>query len=67
MLLSDLVKNTSTDLKQVSVTIQTTLAELKKLQDNQEASVRSVKISYDEQLQKIQETRQKNTCSLRHA
>ncbi|XP_052248814.1 uncharacterized protein LOC127856561 isoform X1 [Dreissena polymorpha] len=59
ILLSDLVQNTSTDLKQVSVTIQTSLAELKKLQDNQEASIQSVQISYDEQLQKIQETRQK--------
>ncbi|XP_052258438.1 uncharacterized protein LOC127863115 isoform X2 [Dreissena polymorpha] len=59
MLLSDLVENTSTDLKQISVTIQTTLAEMKKLQDNQEASIQSVQSSYDEQLHKIQETRQK--------
>ncbi|KAH3702504.1 hypothetical protein DPMN_077527 [Dreissena polymorpha] len=64
MLLSDLVKNTSTDLKQVSVTIQTTLAELKKLQDNQEASIQSVQSSYDEQLHKIQETRQKILAAL---
>ncbi|XP_052255544.1 uncharacterized protein LOC127861182 [Dreissena polymorpha] len=64
MLLSDLVKNTSTDLKQVSVTIQTTLAELKKLQDNQEASIQSVQSSYDEQLRKIQETRQKILAAL---
>ncbi|KAH3733840.1 hypothetical protein DPMN_040277 [Dreissena polymorpha] len=64
MLLSDLVKNTCTDLKQVSVTIQTTLAELKKLQDKQEASIRSVQISYDEQLHKIQETRQKILAAL---
>ncbi|KAH3816367.1 hypothetical protein DPMN_117883 [Dreissena polymorpha] len=64
MLLSDLVKNTSTDLKQVSVTIQTTLAELKKLQDNQEASIKSVQSSYDEQLHKIQESRQKILAAL---
>ncbi|KAH3836043.1 hypothetical protein DPMN_109412 [Dreissena polymorpha] len=64
MLLSDLVKNTSTDLKQVSVTIQTTLAELKKLQDNQEASIQSVQSSNDEQLHKIQETRQKILAAL---
>ncbi|KAH3804918.1 uncharacterized protein LOC127835147 [Dreissena polymorpha] len=64
MLLSDLVKNTSTDLKQVSVTIQTTLAKLKKLQDNQEASIHSVQSSYDEQLHKIQETRQKILAAL---
>ncbi|KAH3738371.1 hypothetical protein DPMN_045005 [Dreissena polymorpha] len=59
MILSDLVKHTSTDLKKVSATIQTTLAELKKLQDNQEASVRSVQSSFDEQLKEIQETRKK--------
>ncbi|XP_052237683.1 uncharacterized protein LOC127848996 [Dreissena polymorpha] len=64
VLLSDLVKNTSTDLKQVSITIQTTLAELKKLQESQEAAMKSVQISYDEQLQKIQETRRKILAAL---
>ncbi|KAH3701939.1 hypothetical protein DPMN_076937 [Dreissena polymorpha] len=64
MLLSDLVKSTSTDLNKVSVTIQTTLAKLKKLQDNQEASIISVQSSYDEQLHKIQETRQKIIAAL---
>ncbi|XP_052235743.1 uncharacterized protein LOC127847704 [Dreissena polymorpha] len=64
VLLSDLVKNTSTDLKKVSSTIQTTLAELKKLQDSQEAAMKSMQISYDEQLQKIQETRQKILSAL---
>ncbi|KAH3702470.1 uncharacterized protein LOC127861184 [Dreissena polymorpha] len=64
MLLTDLVKNTSTDLKQVLVTIQTTVAELKKLQDNQEASIQSVQSSYDEQLHKIQVTRQKLLAAL---
>ncbi|XP_052255547.1 uncharacterized protein LOC127861185 isoform X1 [Dreissena polymorpha] len=64
MLLTDLVKNTSTDLKQVLVTIQTTLAELRKLQDNQEASIQSVQSTYDEQLHKIQETRQKILAAL---
>ncbi|KAH3796475.1 uncharacterized protein LOC127836932 [Dreissena polymorpha] len=64
MLLTDMVKNTSTDLKQVLVTIQTTLAELRKLQDNQEASIQSVQSSYDEQLHKIQETRQKILAAL---
>ncbi|KAH3750422.1 protein PML-like isoform X2 [Dreissena polymorpha] len=64
MLLSDLVKNTSTDLKQVSVTIQTTLAKLKKLQGNQEVNIHSVQSSYDEQLQKIQETRREINAAL---
>ncbi|KAH3739321.1 hypothetical protein DPMN_045971 [Dreissena polymorpha] len=64
MLLSDLVKNTSTDLKKVSVTIQTTLVELKKLQDNPEVSIQYVQISYDEQLHKIQETRENILAAL---
>ncbi|XP_052225322.1 uncharacterized protein LOC127840902 [Dreissena polymorpha] len=68
MLLSDLVKNTSTDLKQVSVTIQTTLAQLKelqdKLQDSQEANFRSLQSSFDEQLHKIQETREQIIAAL---
>ncbi|KAH3768989.1 uncharacterized protein LOC127846517 [Dreissena polymorpha] len=64
MLLSALLKNTSIDLKQVSVTIQTTLAKLKELQDNQEASIRSVQSSYDEQLHKIQETRKNIIAAL---
>ncbi|KAH3701950.1 uncharacterized protein LOC127861057 [Dreissena polymorpha] len=64
MLLSDLVKITSTDLNQVSVTIQTTLAELKKIQNIQEANIQSVRISYYEQLHKIQETRHKILAAL---
>ncbi|KAH3852943.1 hypothetical protein DPMN_095464 [Dreissena polymorpha] len=64
MLLSDLVKITSTDLNKVLVTIQTSLAELKKLQDNQKANIQSVQISYDEQLHKIQETRKKILAAL---
>ncbi|KAH3704214.1 hypothetical protein DPMN_079270 [Dreissena polymorpha] len=64
ILLSDLVKNTSTDLKQVSVTIQTTLAKLKGLQENQEDSIQYLLSSYDEQLQKIQENRKKIIAAL---
>ncbi|KAH3696640.1 hypothetical protein DPMN_084116 [Dreissena polymorpha] len=57
-LISDYVKNNSTDLQQMSVKIQTILEEIKKLQDN-EASIRSVHSSYDAQLNKIQATRRK--------
>ncbi|KAH3818755.1 uncharacterized protein LOC127830993 [Dreissena polymorpha] len=64
LLLSDMVKKTSTDLKQQSVTIETTLAELKNIQDNQEASIQSVQSSYDEQLHKIQETRREINAAL---
>ena len=56
MLISDKVINQSTDLQKLSVSIQTILGALKKLQDNQEASIRSVQSSYDEQLQTINET-----------
>ncbi|KAH3703844.1 hypothetical protein DPMN_078891 [Dreissena polymorpha] len=59
MFLSELVKITSTDLKQLLVTMKTTLAELKELQDNQEAGIRRVQISFDEQLHTIQVTREK--------
>ncbi|KAH3703847.1 hypothetical protein DPMN_078894 [Dreissena polymorpha] len=54
MLLSDLVKNTSTDVQQVSVTFQATLAELKELQDNKEAIIQSLQCSFNEQIHKIQ-------------
>ncbi|XP_052253209.1 uncharacterized protein LOC127859742 [Dreissena polymorpha] len=64
ILLSDLVKNTPTDLKQVSVTIQTTLAQLKELQENQEDSIQSLLSSYFEQLHKIQEYRKKIIADL---
>ncbi|XP_052252983.1 uncharacterized protein LOC127859520 [Dreissena polymorpha] len=64
ILLSDLVKSTPTDLKQVSVTIQTTLAKLKELQENQEDSIQSLLSSYDEQLHKIQENRKKIIAAL---
>ncbi|XP_052253210.1 E3 ubiquitin-protein ligase TRIM33-like [Dreissena polymorpha] len=64
ILLSDLVKNTRTDLKQVSVTIQTTLAKLKELQENQEDSIQTLLSSYDEQLHKIQENRKKIIAAL---
>ena len=37
---------------------------MKKLQDNQEACIQSVQSSYDEQLQKIQETRRKINATL---
>ncbi|KAH3708314.1 E3 ubiquitin-protein ligase TRIM33-like [Dreissena polymorpha] len=58
-LLSDKVKGQSTDLQKLSVSIQTILKEMKKLQENQEASIQQVQISYDEQLHTILETRQK--------
>ncbi|KAH3704174.1 hypothetical protein DPMN_079230 [Dreissena polymorpha] len=64
ILLSDLVKNTPTDLKQVSVTIQTTLAQLKELQENQEDSIQSLLSSYFEQLHKIQKYRKKIIADL---
>ncbi|KAH3824551.1 hypothetical protein DPMN_126388 [Dreissena polymorpha] len=64
MLLSDFGNNTSTDLKHVSDTIQTTLAELKELQNNLEASIQGVQSSFDEQLHKIQETREKVIAAL---
>ncbi|KAH3704140.1 hypothetical protein DPMN_079195 [Dreissena polymorpha] len=64
MLLSELVKTTPTDLKQVSVTIQTTLAKLKDLQENQEDSLQSLLSSYDEQLHKIQENCKKLIADL---
>ncbi|KAH3749470.1 hypothetical protein DPMN_183968 [Dreissena polymorpha] len=57
-LISD-VKGQSTDLQHLSVSIQTILKEMQKLQDNQEASIQSVQSSYDEQLRRIQETRGK--------
>ncbi|XP_052236642.1 uncharacterized protein LOC127848303 [Dreissena polymorpha] len=57
VLISELVKKNSTDLKKLSVSIQTILGEMKELQDKQEASILSAQSSYDEQLQKIQETR----------
>ncbi|KAH3752445.1 uncharacterized protein LOC127846926 [Dreissena polymorpha] len=63
-LLSDLVKKNSTDLKKLLVTIQTILGEIKILQDKQNASMRSVQSSYDEQLTKIQETRRKINATL---
>ncbi|KAH3702827.1 uncharacterized protein LOC127860666 [Dreissena polymorpha] len=64
ILLSDLVKTSPTDLKQVSVTIHSTLAELMELQNNQESSIRSVQSSFEEQLHKIQESREKIIAAL---
>ncbi|XP_052230380.1 protein PML-like [Dreissena polymorpha] len=63
-LISDIVKSQSTDLQQLSVSIQTILKELKKLQDNQEASIQYVQSSYDEQLHKIQNTRREINVAL---
>ncbi|KAH3829826.1 hypothetical protein DPMN_103055 [Dreissena polymorpha] len=63
-LISDIVKSQSTDLQQLSVSIQTILKELKKLQDNQEASIQYVQSSYDEQLHKIQNTRREINAAL---
>ena len=63
-LISDIVKSQSTDFQQLSVSIQTILKELKKLQDNQEASIQYVQSSYDEQLHKIQNTRREINAAL---
>ncbi|XP_052235098.1 uncharacterized protein LOC127847298 [Dreissena polymorpha] len=63
-LISDIVKSQSTDLQQLSVSIQTILKALTKLQDNQEASIQYVQSSYDEQLNKIQETRREINTAL---
>ncbi|XP_052214273.1 uncharacterized protein LOC127832681 isoform X2 [Dreissena polymorpha] len=63
-LISDLVKKNPTDLKKLSVTIQTFLKEIKNLQDQQETCIQSVQSSYDEQLQKIQETRKQINAAL---
>ncbi|KAH3818822.1 hypothetical protein DPMN_120548 [Dreissena polymorpha] len=63
-LLSDKVKGQSTDLQKLSVSIKTILEEIKKNQDNKEASIQYVQSSYDEQLYTIQETRQKINSAL---
>ncbi|KAH3749240.1 hypothetical protein DPMN_183733, partial [Dreissena polymorpha] len=63
-LISDIVKGQSTDLQQLSVSMQTILKEMKKLQDSQEASIQSVQSSYDEQLCRIQVTRGKINAAL---
>ncbi|KAH3813863.1 hypothetical protein DPMN_142333 [Dreissena polymorpha] len=55
------VKSQSADL---SVSIQIILEEMKKLQDKQEARFWSVQSSYDEQLNMIQETRNKIDAAL---
>ncbi|KAH3703827.1 uncharacterized protein LOC127860222 [Dreissena polymorpha] len=57
--ISELVKSRNTDLQKLSLSILTILEEMKELQGNQEASIRYVQSSYDEQLLTIQETRQK--------
>ncbi|XP_052235087.1 uncharacterized protein LOC127847292 isoform X2 [Dreissena polymorpha] len=62
--ISDIIKSQSKDLQQLSVFNETILKELKKLQDDQEASIRSVQSSYDEQLHKIQETRREINAAL---
>ncbi|XP_052232019.1 uncharacterized protein LOC127845245 isoform X4 [Dreissena polymorpha] len=61
---SDKVKNTFMDLEQVSNTIQITLAELNELRENQEASIQFVQCSFEEQLHKIQESREKIIAAL---
>ncbi|KAH3749814.1 uncharacterized protein LOC127848194 isoform X2 [Dreissena polymorpha] len=63
-LISDIVKIQSTDLKKLSVSIQTILEEMRKLQGNQEASLKYMQNSFDEQLQKIHETRRKINAAL---
>ncbi|KAH3749414.1 uncharacterized protein LOC127847627 isoform X1 [Dreissena polymorpha] len=63
-LISDIVKIQSTDLKKLSVSIQTILEEMRKLQGNQEASLQYLQNSFDEQLQKIHETRRKINAAL---
>ncbi|KAH3749810.1 uncharacterized protein LOC127848195 [Dreissena polymorpha] len=63
-LISDIVKIQSTDLKKLSDSIQTILEEMRKLQCNQEASLQYVHNSFDEQLQKIHETRRKINAAL---
>ncbi|XP_052235084.1 uncharacterized protein LOC127847291 isoform X2 [Dreissena polymorpha] len=63
-LISDIVKSQSTDLQQLSISIQSILKEMKKLQDSQEASIQSVQSSYDEQLRRIEETRQTINAAL---
>ncbi|KAH3749226.1 hypothetical protein DPMN_183719 [Dreissena polymorpha] len=63
-LISDIVKSHSTDLQQLSISILSILKEMKKLQDSQEASIQSVQSSYDEQLRRIEETRQTINAAL---
>ncbi|KAH3749197.1 hypothetical protein DPMN_183689 [Dreissena polymorpha] len=63
-LISDIVKIQSTDLKKLSVSIQTILEEMRKLQGSQEASLQYMQNSFDEQLQKIHETRRKINAAL---
>ncbi|KAH3749182.1 hypothetical protein DPMN_183673 [Dreissena polymorpha] len=63
-LISDIVKIQSTDLKKLSVSIQTILEEMRKLQGNQEANLQYMQNSFDEQLQKIHETRRKINAAL---
>ncbi|XP_052283874.1 uncharacterized protein LOC127880594 isoform X1 [Dreissena polymorpha] len=63
-LISDKVKGQSTDLQKLSVSIKTILEEIKKLQENQEASIQYVQSSYDEQLYTIQKTRQNINTAL---
>ncbi|XP_052237008.1 uncharacterized protein LOC127848538 isoform X2 [Dreissena polymorpha] len=62
--ISDIVKSQSTDLHQLSVSIQTILKEMKELQDNQEASIQAVQSSYDQQLHTIHKTRQEIIAAL---
>ncbi|KAH3754153.1 uncharacterized protein LOC127847097 [Dreissena polymorpha] len=63
-LISDIVKNQSTDLQQLSFSIQRILKKMKRLQDNQDASIQYVQSSYDEQLHTIQETRREINAAL---
>ncbi|KAH3696632.1 hypothetical protein DPMN_084108 [Dreissena polymorpha] len=58
-LISDYVKYNAIDLQQQSDCIQKILEDMKKLLDNKDASFRSVQSSYEEQVQKIHETRRK--------
>ncbi|KAH3819383.1 uncharacterized protein LOC127881775 [Dreissena polymorpha] len=63
-LISEKVKSQSTDLQQLSVSIQSILEQMKKLQDKQKASMRSLQSSFDEQLHTIQETRRQINAAL---
>ncbi|XP_052235099.1 uncharacterized protein LOC127847299 [Dreissena polymorpha] len=63
-LISDIVKSQSTDLQQLSISIQTILKEMKELQDNQEASIHYVQSSYDKQLSRIRKARREINATL---
>ncbi|XP_052255908.1 uncharacterized protein LOC127861445 isoform X2 [Dreissena polymorpha] len=65
-LISDFAKNNSIDLQQQSDCMKRVLEELKQLQDNKFASIRAGQNSYEDQVQKILETRRKIIEALDH-